>query len=89
MSYIFIFMGTNISVDADGPCYAALCIIDNIALHAECNNQATSDICIMRLKLHLVDLLIAYMYYMNKFATNSQQIELMELEHHSCLLPYV
>jgi len=32
----------------------------------------------MRLKLYLVDLLTTY--YTNKFATNSQQIELMELQ---------
>jgi len=46
--------------------------IDHIALHSEYNNQAMSDMCMVKLKLHLVDLLSTY--YMNKFC---QQIKLI------------
>ena len=60
------------------------CTISTISCAAaECNSQATSDMCAVKLKLHLVDL--SFTYYTNKFATNSQQIKLMELENNSRL----
>jgi len=55
----------SISANTNGPHDAALCKIDDIALHAKCNSQAMSDMCTVKLKLHLVDLLSTY--YMNKF----------------------
>jgi len=48
----------------------------SIASHG--NNHATSFMCAVRLKFHLVDLFTTY--NTNKFPTDSQQIELMDHE---------
>jgi len=87
-------ISTSLSVNTDGPRDAASSKIDHIMVQAECNHQTASvgqrhiatqtdscrllaHICTVRLKFHLVDMLSTY--YTNKFATNPQQIELMEI----------
>ena len=93
-------ISASISANADGPRDAASRKIANTILHAKRNYQAATLRAIFKAhcyadrhlsvisiyihdKAHLVDLLSTY--YTSKFATNTREIEPMELEPYSVL----
>ena len=67
-------------------CIAKLTLSSERRSIAHCyTDQQLSDISTVRLKLHLVDLLLSY--YTSKFTTNAQQIEPTEIEP-SCIASF-
>jgi len=82
----------SISANADGPRDAASCKIDHIALHAECNHRKQASVDIESTLLHrptAADYSSTYVHVEAQtplgrriyYKTNTQQIELMEIEH--------